>query len=173
MIDTNWDELIETFAYWTHWKPAKPQAIYEADKARAALRSAIAELEDTSKDDNDHLERIVSLAQKYQPAGSPPPGDAHILISWILRSLKDRADKAEQERDNLKTVLHCNQDADYDKQLQIETLKSQLAEAEADADRLAKELQDWIVFAEANDQIYAARSGMNAMLHHLKRKEGK
>ena len=95
----------------------------EADKARAALRAAITELE--------------------------------------------------QERDNLKTVLHGNQDADYDKQLQIETLKSQLAEADADADRLAKELYDWLVFAEANDQIYAARSGMNAMLHHQKRKEGK
>jgi predicted nucleic acid-binding Zn-ribbon protein len=79
----------------------------------------------------------------------------------------------EQELDNLKTVLHGNQDADYDKQLQIETLKAQLAEAEADADRLAKELHDWLVFAEANDQIYAARSGMNAMLHHQKRKEVK
>lgn len=120
---TDWDELIETFAYWTHWKPAKPQAIDEADKARATLRAAIAELE--------------------------------------------------QERDNLKTVLHGNQDADYDKQLQIETLKAQLAEAEADADRLAKELHDWLVFAEANDQINAARSGMNAMLHHQIRKEGK
>ena len=51
--------------------------------------------------------------------------------------------------------------------------EARLAEAEADADRLAKELQDWLVFAEANDQIYAARSGMNAMLHHQKRKEGK
>ena len=88
-------------------------------------------------------------------------------------ALRSAIAQLEQERDNLKTVLHGNQDADYDKQLQIETLKSQLAEAEADADRLAKELQDWIVFAEANDQIYAARSGMNAMLHHQKRKEGK
>ena len=87
------------------------------------------------------------------------------LLSAIL--------EVETERDNLKTVLHGNQDADYDKQLQIETLKVKLADAEADADRLAKELQDWIVFAEANDQIYAARSGMDAMLHHLKRKEGK
>jgi len=51
------------------------------------------------------------------------------LLSAIL--------EVETERDNLKTVLHGNQDADYDKQLQIETLKSQLAEAEADADRLA------------------------------------
>ncbi|MDD3958556.1 MAG: hypothetical protein PHO96_06675 [Candidatus Izemoplasmatales bacterium] len=87
------------------------------------------------------------------------------LLSAIL--------EVETERDNLKTVLHGNQDADYDKQLQIETLKSQLAEAEADADRLAKELYDWLVFTEANDQIYAARSIMNAMLHHQKRKEGK
>ncbi len=54
-----------------------------------------------------------------------------------------------------------------------DSLAAALAEANKDADRLAKELQDWIVFAEANDQIYAARSGMNAMLHHLKRKEGK
>ncbi len=54
-----------------------------------------------------------------------------------------------------------------------DSLKAALAEANKDADRLAKELQDWIVFAEANDQIYAARSGMNAMLHHLKRKESK
>ena len=95
------------------------------------------------------------------------PSEEHYtaLLSAIL--------EVEKERDALKTVLHGNQDADYDKQLQIETLKAQLAEAEADADRLAKELQDWIVFAEANDQIYAARSGMNAMLHHQKRKEGK
>ncbi len=44
--------------------------------------------------------------------------------------------QVEQERDNLKTVLHGNQDADYDKQLQIETL-----EKERDA---LKEAMRWI-----------------------------
>ena len=158
---TDWDELIDDVVC-----EAKNWFYDDAplNEAVSALRSAIAELEDTSKDDNDHLERIVSLAQKYQPAGSPPPGDAHILISWILRSLKDRADKAEQERDNLKTVLHGNQDADYDKQLQIETLKSQLAEAEADAEHLADAIT-WL--DEKTDPCKLA------LELHRARKEGK
>lgn len=92
----------------------------------------------------------------------------------------------EQELDNLKTVLHGNQDADYDKQLQIETLKAQLAEAEADADRLASRWVvlgqncctfcgkpvKWSMIIDAECPI-ADHAPDCPILHHQKRKEGK
>lgn len=59
----------------------------------------------------------------------------------------------ERERDNLKTVLHGNQDADYDKQLQIETLKSQLAEAEADAKTTIKSEYAFVVCEKCRTAI--------------------
>lgn len=73
-------------------------------------------------------------------------------FSWladIARELKE----TRQERDNLKTVLHGNQDADYDKQLQIETLKSQLAEAEADAKTTIKSEYAFVVCEKCRTAI--------------------
>ena len=83
-------------------------------------------------------------------------GAKSALLSAIL--------EVEKERDNLKTVLHGNQDADYDKQLQIETLKAQLAEAEADAEHLADAIT-WL--EEKTDPCKLA------LELHRARKEGK
>ena len=116
-------------------------------------------------DDVEYYTREVCNAQKWG------------MKSNVRKTLAEcettlRAAIAELERQNAILV-----EDKYNLKAEIEqvtaTLTAQLAEANADAERLAKELHDWLVFAEANDQIYAARSGMNAMLHHLKRKEGK
>ena len=85
-------------------------------------------------------------------------------LNEAVSALRAAIAELEQERDNLKTVLHGNQDADYDKQLQIETLKSQLAEAEADAEHLADAIT-WL--DEKTDPCKLA------LELHRARKEGK
>lgn len=52
-------------------------------------------------------------------------------------ALRSAISAVEQERDNYRTIAHGLQDADIIKQAEIERIKSQLAEAEADAERLA------------------------------------
>lgn len=107
-------------------------------------------------------------------------------LNEAVSALRAAIDAVVQERDNLKTVLHGNQDADYDKQLQIETLKAQLAEAEADADRLASRWVvlgqnccsfcgkpvKWSMIIDAECPI-ADHAPDCPILHHQKRKEGK
>lgn len=43
------------------------------------------------------LRGIIHQLQKYQPAGSPPPGGSELLAIWVLQSLQSRAEKAEHE----------------------------------------------------------------------------
>ncbi len=38
---------------------------------------------------------LIGVVQRWQPAGSPPPGDAEMLAGWICRSLEERAEQAE------------------------------------------------------------------------------
>lgn len=41
--------------------------------------------------------RFVGIAQKYQPAGSPPPGDELILVQWILESMHTENESLKQQ----------------------------------------------------------------------------
>jgi hypothetical protein len=89
-MSDKWDELIDKiYQTWYASLSWKDEDVEKYQTARAALRSAIAEVENAKRDAEDYVQNIINVAQKYQPAGSPPPGDAQILVSWIMRSLAD------------------------------------------------------------------------------------
>ena len=54
------------------------------------IRAALGELERLQRD----LTAVIGAAQRFQPGGSPPPGSSEMLVSWICRSLCDRAEAA-------------------------------------------------------------------------------
>jgi len=63
---------------------------------------------------------LIGVVQRWQPGGSPPPGDAEMLAAWICRTLAGRADKAEAalrpyvERDHSEAlVLDAQRERDY------------------------------------------------------------
>lgn len=41
------------------------------------------------------LHNVMAVVQKFQPAGSPPPGGAELHALWTLETLKNRVDMAE------------------------------------------------------------------------------
>jgi predicted fused transcriptional regulator/phosphomethylpyrimidine kinase len=41
--------------------------------------------------------RIVGIVQTFQPAGSPPPGDAEILVRWICNAMRTERDAAQAQ----------------------------------------------------------------------------
>ena len=47
----------------------------------------IASWEADSKSLSARLQRVIHEVQKYQPSGSPPPGDEAMLTRWIMSSL--------------------------------------------------------------------------------------
>lgn len=39
----------------------------------------------------ERLRDVVSLVQRLQPGGSPPPGDERVLVAWIVQSVQERS----------------------------------------------------------------------------------
>lgn len=109
-MSDKWDELIgEVIAEYRSG----------CNSAYTALRAAIDEEHHARLDAENLVHDILHICQKYQPAGSPPPGDAQILVSWIMRSLANGVPPA-----NGKSKLS--------------ELEAQLKAANEDAERLAK-----------------------------------
>lgn len=57
------------------------------------------------------LTDIIGIVQRWQPAGSPPPGTPQMLVHWILQSLGERAEKAEAKAIRLTEALRYLQKA--------------------------------------------------------------
>lgn len=52
------------------------------------------------------LNSMMLVLQKYQPAGSPPPGDEIILATWILESLTAAFENANADAARLASTFH-------------------------------------------------------------------
>ena len=83
---------------------------------------------------------LIGVVQRWQPGGSPPPGDAEMLVAWICRTLEERAVKAGAERDALRT------DSRYVRQVQKLagirlTLENRLNKSEAECATLRAEVE--------------------------------
>ena len=61
-----------------------------SDVAIADLLGIIDTLRTKANVAESKLSRVTSAVQRYQPGGSPPPGDEPILVEWILASLRNR-----------------------------------------------------------------------------------
>lgn len=73
----------------------------EYDKALTEIEELRSRAEAAEKEVAD----LVSVIQRYQPAGSPPPGGSFILVDWVLSSLQQRAEAAEARVRELDLLL--------------------------------------------------------------------
>jgi len=85
--------------------PDYEAALRELDQWRETARNEMAGrrlAEERAEKAEASLLNVVGTVQRFQPGGSPPPGDAKMLVMWICGTLADRARKAEHDRDELK-----------------------------------------------------------------------
>ena len=68
------------------WSPLPRGAIALATEI-ASLQSQLAEARGKVDRAEQRALAVVGAVQRFQPGGSPPPGDAEMLVSWILESL--------------------------------------------------------------------------------------
>jgi hypothetical protein len=62
--------------------------IEEDGKEERALRAEVERLRAEKTE-------IIGIVQRWQPAGSPPPGSPQMLVRWICQTLEARAERAE------------------------------------------------------------------------------
>lgn len=74
-------------------------------KKNKELHQQVATLTEQAEKDKNLIQDMVMVAQKYQPAGSPPPGDASILLLYILQSLTEQLRQAEETIETYRQYL--------------------------------------------------------------------
>jgi hypothetical protein len=56
------------------------------------------------------IDNMISIAQKYQPAGSPPGGDEQIFLDYVLSSQQKHIDELEEKLDNMRQAIQYSID---------------------------------------------------------------
>jgi predicted nucleic acid-binding Zn-ribbon protein len=92
---------------------------------------------------SDDIQAITNKAQKYQPAGSPPPGGNVLLVSWILESLYEENERLRIALDESNLSLTSSENATEVIQIMLEqsqTENAKLREAHQKIHQLAERI---------------------------------
>ena len=60
------------------------------------MESSVARLKDENERLRGELEAVTGVIQRYQPTGSPPPGNSGALAGWVLDTMRGELEAARE-----------------------------------------------------------------------------